>query len=281
MCPNAPLAMASCAFMAPLALGRPLALARPAVSSLGAPAAAPRWQRLRVRMAVDGETEVKRAAPAAAAGGGGEESDAAFKPPSFDTTVFSDFVDNAQAKLDEVQAQVADIDTEALAQDVKTAGIGLVDNAIAGDWLNRGELYGAVQLLFVVLLLRSPGLLDGLVGFFVGPLTLAAGAAISAKAAFDLGRKQLSIWPAPVPGAELKTGGLYQYVRHPVYAGLVLASLGYASATGSPERLALSIALAAFLAKKIAVEEDYLRDAYPDYESYQDSVQYRLIPRIW
>lgn len=205
----------------------------------------------------------------------------AYAAPSFDTTVFSDFVDSAQAKLDSVQAQVTDIDTEALTGDVKAAGIGLVDNVIAGDWLNRGELYGGVQLLFVVLLLRSPGFLDSLIGFAVGPLTLAVGAMISGKAVWDLGRKQLSIWPAPVPDAELRTGGLYDVVRHPVYAGLLLACLGYSAATGSPERLALTIGFAFFLSKKIKVEEDFLIDTYADYEDYMDSVPDRLIPRIW
>jgi protein-S-isoprenylcysteine O-methyltransferase Ste14 len=278
--PILPTKMSSCAFATPVALDAPRALARRALSSRCLPAAAPRPVRA-ARMAADGETKAKTAKPEAGAGGDIGFTPPAFEPPSFDTTVFSDFVENAQARIDEMQGQIADVDTEALAADVKTASVGLVDNLIAGDWLNRGELYGAVQLLFVVLLLRSPGLLDSLVGFFVGPVTLAAGALISAKAAYDLGRKQLSLWPAPVPGSELRTGGLYDTVRHPVYAGLVLASLGYAAATGSPERLALTIALAAFLTKKIAVEEEYLVDAYPEYESYRDSVPYRLIPRIW
>jgi protein-S-isoprenylcysteine O-methyltransferase Ste14 len=204
-----------------------------------------------------------------------------FTAPSFDTTVFSDFVDGAQEKLDELQAQITDIDSEALAEDVKTASIGLVDNLIAGDWLNRGELYGAGQFFFAVLLLRSPGFLDGIIGFIVGPATLFTGAGIALKALFDLGRKQLSIWPAPVPGGQLKTAGLYNVVRHPLYAGVLLSTLGYASATGSPERVALAVAFAFFLAKKIDIEEDYLCDTYPDYSSYQEDVPFKLIPRIF
>jgi protein-S-isoprenylcysteine O-methyltransferase Ste14 len=204
-----------------------------------------------------------------------------FTAPSFDTAVFSDFVDGAQEKLDELQAQITDIDSEALAEDVKTASIGLVDNLIAGDWLNRGELYGAGQFFFAILLLRSPGFLDGIIGFIVGPATLFTGAGIALKALFDLGRKQLSIWPAPVPGAELKTGGLYNVVRHPLYAGVLLSTFGYASATGSPERVALAVGFALFLAKKIAIEEEYLCDTYPDYSSYQEDVPYKLVPRIF
>lgn len=268
----------ACAFAAPLALGKPLS-SQPLTRSITRPRLA--WvarRRNAARMAADEpaaanavKEEVKSQATA----------EPVFEPPSLDTAIFSDFVDSAQAKIDGLQTQISEIDTEALTEDVKSVGTGLVDNAIAGDWLDRGELYGAVQLLFVVLLLRGPGYLDGVIGFFVGPCTLLAGAVISGKAMWDLGRKQISIWPAPVPGAELKTGGLYEYVRHPVYSGLILSALGYAGATASLERLALSLALTVFLAKKVEVEEDFLADAYTEYGAYQDEVKFKLIPGIW
>ncbi len=207
---------------------------------------------------------------------------AGVEPPSFDTTAFSDFVDGAQTKINEFVTKMQNIDGAELVEDLKTNGIGLIDNLVAGDWLNRGELYGAIQLAFVILLLRSPGILDGLVGFIVGPATLIAGATLSGKAVYDLGRKQLSIWPAPVPGAELKTEGLYSTIRHPVYAGLLLASLGFAVSTGSPERFALTLGMAAFLAKKIDIEEEYLGDEYEEsWDQYCEEVPYKVIPKIW
>lgn len=202
-------------------------------------------------------------------------------PPSFDTSVFSDFVENAQEKVDEFIGRAQDINPDELVGDVKTSGFALVDNFLAGDWLNRGELYGAVQIAFVILLLRSPGILDAVVGFIVGPVTLAAGAAISGKALWDLGRKQLSIWPAPVPDAELRTDGLYGSIRHPIYAGLILASLGFAVSTGSPERFALTLAMAGFLAKKIEVEEEFLAKTYDGWQDYVDEVAFKLIPNLW
>lgn len=210
------------------------------------------------------------------------ESESRFpQAPSFAATTFTDFVENAQEKLTEYGERIQELDTTQLLNDIKTYCIGLVDNALAGDWLNRGELYGAVQLVLVVLLLRKPGLLDGLVGFIVGPATLVAGAVISGKAAWDLGRKQISIWPSPVPDAELRTAGLYQYIRHPVYAGLLLASLGFAVSTGSPERLAITAAMGAFLVKKIEVEEKYLGETYPEWAQYCEQVQKKLIPKVW
>ncbi|KAI0558271.1 Phospholipid methyltransferase [Gracilaria domingensis] len=201
--------------------------------------------------------------------------------PSFDTEIFSKFVDSAQQKIDDFQQSVQDLDTTKLVDDTKQASLGLVDNFLAGDWLNRGELYGAIQLAFVIFLLRGGGFLDVFVNFLAGPALLIVGALISAKSVFDLGPKQLSIWPAPVPSGELRTDGLYEYVRHPMYSGVLLASAGFAVATASPSRIALTIAFAAFLMKKIDVEEQFLKDSYPGYEEYTQEVTSKLIPNVF
>ena len=232
--------------------------------------------RARFHMNVDNDnvTETK-AKPAEA-----EPTTPTFEAPSLDTEVFSNFVDSATEKIESMQQSLQDIDSEQLAEDTKENFKGLIDNLLAGDWLNRGELYGAIQLLFVFLLLRGPGALDGLVSFITGPVLLVTGAVISGKSLLDLGRKQISIWPAPVPDGELKTEGLYSYVRHPVYSGLILASAGYAVATGSPSRLAITAAMAVFLLKKIDVEEEFLRDAYPDYDDYATKVTSKILPTI-
>lgn len=288
--------MRCCAFAAAPAarVGAPRLVSASTAGGRRALRAAP-VKQWRVRMAADGGTDTpakptmpKFGGPAADSGARDSSSDFGFEAPTFDKTAFSDFVDMAQVKSKELQVKatevkdrLSEIDPAEVGEGLKSSAVGTLDNFFAGTWLDRGELYGAVQLLFVVLLLRSPGFLDAFIGFLVGPVTLLAGAVVSGKAVYDLGRKQLSIWPAPVPGAELKVDGIYQVVRHPVYAGLVLASLGYAAATGSAERLALAIALTAFLTKKIDVEEDFLKDAYPGYKAYQKEVPYKLVPRVW
>lgn len=244
-----------------------------ATHRIPAPPAPPARPR-RARVQANAETGEKPAEPAS-------PPPPAFEAPSLDTEVFSNFVDSAQARLDDLQTQVQNIDTDELLTGTKEASVGLVDNLLAGDWLNRGELYGAIQLVFVVLLLRGPGALDALVSLICGPLLLFAGAFISGKSLYDLGRKQLSIWPAPVPDAELQTDGMYSYVRHPMYSGLILASAGFAVATGSPARLVLTVAFAAFLAKKVDVEEEFLIDAYPDYPAYCDKVTHKILPGIF
>lgn len=242
----------------------------------------PYSRRVRTTLRANAETDEKTPATDSSSASSPEERpNTTFEAPSFDTDVFSNFVDSAQSRIEDLQKQFSEVDSDELVENAKETSTGLIDNVLAGDWLNRGELYGGIQLVFVVLLLRSPGGLDGLVSFLCGPLILFAGAFISGKSLWDLGRKQLSIWPAPVPNGDLKTNGLYEYVRHPMYSGLILASAGWSVSTGSPARLALTIAFAAFLAKKISVEEEYLLETYPEYSTYCDKVTNKILPGIY
>lgn len=194
----------------------------------------------------------------------------------------SDWVDQFDAKLTAVKQKVADVDTEEIKSETSAAAKSLVDNFLAGDWLNRGELWGALQVAFVYLMLKDPGNLDMVVSFFVGPVVLLAGAALSLKGAWDLGRKQISLWPAPVPEGTLRTDGIYAYIRHPLYSGVLLASLGFSAATASAERFALTFALMYALKNKVEVEEKFLEEVYGDeFEDYVDATPYKFIPKIW
>lgn len=204
-----------------------------------------------------------------------------FQAPSLNTTVFSDFVDTMQNKVADLRERVQNVDSDKLVADSIDSSKGLVDNFLAGDWLNRGELYGAFQIALVLFLFKKPVSMDVIVALVTGPMMILAGAGISAKALWDLGVKNVSIWPAPVPDGTLKTEGLYEIVRHPIYSGLLLSSIGFAVATHSPARLAVCVGLAVLLAKKINVEEDFLLEAYGDYADYQDKVPYKILPKVY
>jgi len=202
---------------------------------------------------------------------------ALFTSPS----LHSDFVDDFDSKLQSVKQKVADVDVQQIQGESSASLKALADNFLAGDWLNRGELWGAVQLAFVYMMVKESNL-DNVVSFIVGPVVLISGAILSVKGAWDLGRKQISLWPAPVPDGTLKTKGIYGVIRHPLYSGLLLSSLGYASATSSAERFALTFALAYVLRKKIDVEEKFLVESYGDeYEDYMEDVPYKIIPKVF
>mmetsp|Transcript_18219 Transcript_18219/g.31579 ORF Transcript_18219/g.31579 Transcript_18219/m.31579 type:complete len:252 (+) Transcript_18219:134-889(+) len=197
------------------------------------------------------------------------------------TEKVTEFADTAQKKIDEAVKYLQEVDPEELGEQTVETTKSLFTNFIGGEWLKRGEAYGAAQLVLAFLLLRDQPLLDGLTAFAVGPVTLFAGFYISFKALMDLGFKNLSIWPAPVEGGSLQTTGFYEKVRHPVYSGVLLASLGFANTTGSPAKFALTVALGVLFAKKIEVEEEFLEAKYPDYANYKEEVPYKLVPKIF
>ena len=75
-----------------------------------------------------------------------------------------------------------------------------------------------------------------------------------------------------------QTGGPFQYVRHPIYSGLLLACVGLSLLTGSADRLVLTAVLYVILDRKAAFEEAALEVAYPDYSDYKSGVRGKLVP---
>lgn len=57
----------------------------------------------------------------------------------------------------------------------------------------------------------------------VGGAAITAGSVIAAIAASNLGAG-LTASPLPNSAAQLRTGGMYRWVRHPIYCGLLLVS---------------------------------------------------------
>jgi len=91
----------------------------------------------------------------------------------------------------------------------------------------------------------------------------------------------LSPLPIPVDGGKLITSGVYAYVRHPMYSGLLLACAGLSIGSGSLERIALTALLGVVLAKKVGAEEVALAKAYRDYEAYAAKVPWKLLPKVF
>ncbi|MCX7800966.1 MAG: isoprenylcysteine carboxylmethyltransferase family protein [Fimbriimonadales bacterium] len=88
-----------------------------------------------------------------------------------------------------------------------------------------------------------------------------------------------SLTPDPKPNARgLKTGGPYRWVRHPMYLGLLVPSVGLALI--DPLAWWGVAPLAAALAGKVRLEERMLRAAYPEFEEYARR-SWRLIPFVW
>jgi protein-S-isoprenylcysteine O-methyltransferase Ste14 len=85
--------------------------------------------------------------------------------------------------------------------------------------------------------------------------------------------------PIPKPDGTLETGGLYQYVRHPIYSAVLALALGLTTLSASLVHLAIFLFLVMLLGIKARAEERLLRERFPDYQEYQARVG-RFIPLI-
>ena len=86
-------------------------------------------------------------------------------------------------------------------------------------------------------------------------------------AAVNLGRS-LTPLPSPVPHGELRTGGLYRLVRHPIYTAIMAWSVGTAIRSGNAATAFAAAALIAWFMLKARWEEKQLRERYPGYGEY-------------
>ena len=96
--------------------------------------------------------------------------------------------------------------------------------------------------------------------------------------AFNI-RTVLTAEPLPRKNGKLSTGGLYKYVRHPMYTSVLLLSSGIAISSGSLLKYALVVSLAILFHYKANYEEHYLSEQYPEYKKYVSKTP-RFIPFI-
>jgi len=113
----------------------------------------------------------------------------------------------------------------------------------------------------------------------VGVAEMLLGGWAVASAFRELG-PNLTPVPRPSDGGTLIQTGIYLHVRHPIYAGLLLGSIGWATVTRSPVAFVAAIALFGLLDLKARREEGWLLDRYPDYEAYIARTK-RFLPRIY
>ena len=102
---------------------------------------------------------------------------------------------------------------------------------------------------------------------------------IMAIAVINLG-KNLTPLPCPKDNAVLIQNGLYQFVRHPIYFGVLLAALAWLLIFPRMYILIYAIGLFFLFDIKARREEVWLVERFPDYRDYQRRVK-KLIPTIY
>jgi protein-S-isoprenylcysteine O-methyltransferase Ste14 len=137
-----------------------------------------------------------------------------------------------------------------------------------GDWVC------AALGSYVVLLLRpagtSPAFLAG-----AGTVMQILGGLCAAACIFELGRS-FGVVPA---NRGIKSGGLYAFVRHPLYAAYAVATTGYLLAAPTTWNCLVVMTAMALQARRMLAEEAVLFTS-AEYRAYSGRVRWRLIPCV-
>ncbi len=105
------------------------------------------------------------------------------------------------------------------------------------------------------------------------------GTVIALIAAINLG-KNLTPLPRPKENAELIQRGIYRFVRHPIYFGVIVLSFGWGLIQQSTLVWLYVLIIAIFFDIKSRKEEQWLVERFSAYADYQGRVR-KLIPWIY
>ena len=152
----------------------------------------------------------------------------------------------------------------------------------------QGEWYVVVQAVLMLLVLVGPRTLPGGPEWslpyvpqrqMVGAILVAAGGAFFLAGLLRLG-SALTPLPYPKENAPLVRSGPFALVRHPIYSGGLIASVGIALMVTGWLTLVYVAALFVLLDIKSRQEERWLVEKFPDYRDYQRRVR-KLVPFVY
>jgi len=107
-----------------------------------------------------------------------------------------------------------------------------------------------------------------------------AGIGVLAWAVYAMTPRRLTPWPEPRVDARLVTRGPYRWVRHPMYAGVLLVMWALVLDRLTFVRLLVWLVLLADLLTKLEYEETLLARRFPEYAGYRKRTR-RLIPFVY
>lgn len=146
----------------------------------------------------------------------------------------------------------------------------------------RGEGWFILQLFLFAIIFFAPAIAPFQVPLelrALGLLWLLIGGALGTLGLVSLG-SNLSPFPKPIENGQLVTHGAYRFVRHPIYTGLILGTLGWSLLMATFLGIAFAVILFVFFDLKLRREEEWLTQTYPGYPDYQRRVR-KLIPWVY
>lgn len=82
-------------------------------------------------------------------------------------------------------------------------------------------------------------------------------------------------------GQTVVSTGPYRYVRHPMYAGILVFMVGTSLLLGSGYGIIVGLIFMIVLGRRALLEERTLRQELPGYAAYMEKVKYRILPYVW
>jgi len=152
----------------------------------------------------------------------------------------------------------------------------------------RGTTWVVIQIVLLVAIFLVPARIGDFVIIYdpfatvmtlAGIMILLIGLFIVAMALRDLGGS-MSVFPKPVDEGRLQQGGVYRFVRHPMYSGAIISAFGLSLFRTSVPALILTLILFVFFDRKAAHEEVMLAGRYAGYTAYKAKTR-KLIPFVY
>jgi protein-S-isoprenylcysteine O-methyltransferase Ste14 len=147
------------------------------------------------------------------------------------------------------------------------------------DDLQKGKRLVFLQLALIIVLALFPDSATVDQRLSIGGTVLLAIGLVILFAGFKGLGKSLTANPVPIEDGKLVTTGIFSIVRHPIYLGLLVVTLGLVVSSGVWAQILVWAALAMLLTYKMRWEEVLLTAKYKGYADYMTKVP-ALIPGL-
>jgi protein-S-isoprenylcysteine O-methyltransferase Ste14 len=147
------------------------------------------------------------------------------------------------------------------------------------DDLQKGKRLVFLQLALIIVLALFPDSATVDQRLSIGGTVLLAIGLVILFAGFKGLGKSLTANPVPIEDGKLVTTGIFSIVRHPIYLGLLVVTLGLVVSSGVWAQILVWAALAMLLTYKMRWEEVLLTAKYKGYADYMTKVP-GLVPGL-
>lgn len=147
------------------------------------------------------------------------------------------------------------------------------------DDLQKGKRLVFLQFALIIVLAIFPDSANVSSTLNIGGTVLIAIGLVLLFAGFKGLGKSLTANPVPNTDGVLVTKGIYSIVRHPIYLGLLIITLGLVVSSGVWAQIIVWVALVVLLVYKMRWEEVLLSAKYKGYADYMTKVP-GLVPGL-